>query len=421
MKIALLILALQVVCALPVRADDTIEALAAQALARNPGLEAALRKWEAALARARGESSLPDPMVGADWERDSTRLGDRTDIEYMVQQDLPGWGKRRARTSAARLFAEAEGFRYLESARALRGEVAQAWWELWARTRSVEAMAGNLETMGHMEQAALARYEAGTGQLSDVLRAQAALARMSNDLVTMQREVAVARSGLNRLVNDPPDTARALPAEPPDPVLPTSLDDLQRQGRQFCCILRAQLREVEAKAAAVQAARAEQRPDWQVRVEGRQPDGRNSIEEVDTGVFLNFPWLWRGKYVAGIRDAEAARAAAEAEYQDELNKTQWEIRELFTRAGAAQRQARTLRETILPRLREATDSSLSSYQSGQGSYLDVLDSVRSRRESELEYYRARAQFGQAVAQLDTITAPWGDAERPGGLTAPDKP
>lgn len=148
-------------------------------------------------------------MVGADWERDSTRLGDRMDIEYMVQQDLPGWGKRRARTSAAHLYAEAEGYRYLEAARALRGEVAQAWWELWARTRSVEAMAGNLETMGHMEQAALAGYKSGAGPLADLLRAQAAQARMSNDLETMEREVEVARGGLNRLVNAPPDGARA--------------------------------------------------------------------------------------------------------------------------------------------------------------------------------------------------------------------
>jgi cobalt-zinc-cadmium efflux system outer membrane protein len=162
MRAAALLAALLMFPAAAIRAESrTPDDLAAQALMRNPALEAARLTWEAAKARAGGERSLPDPMIGADWERDNTRFGDRMDVEYMLQQDLPGWGKRSARVEAARLEAEAEGFRYLEAARSLRGQVAVAWWELWARTKTAGAMGGSVEAMRHMEEAAISRYESG--------------------------------------------------------------------------------------------------------------------------------------------------------------------------------------------------------------------------------------------------------------------
>lgn len=415
-RFAILVLLLP---ALSVAAQGDVAALQRAALRDNPSLAAARLKWEAAKARAGGERSLPDPMIGADWERDNTRFGDRMGVEYMLQQDLPGWGKRAARTEAARLAAEAEGFRYLEAARSLRAEVDGAWWELWARTQTVGAMGGSVEAMRQMEHAALARYESGTAMLAEVLRVQADLARMTNDWLTMRREVDVARVALNRLLNAPVETPREVPGDPADPDLPESLENLQRQARLYCCILMSYLREQEARAAAARAARAERRPDWQVRVEARQFDGSGSLDEYDTGVFLNVPWLWRGKYHAAIREAEADRAMAEAEYQDEVNKTLWEIQELYTMAEADHRLAGAYRDAIRPRLADALESTLAAYRSGQATALEVQESARALREAEIQHIRTRARFAQTAARLNAIAAPWGEFERASGLVTDD--
>lgn len=418
MKPGYLVAALMV-CCIPFAFSDELSVLEEQALQNNPALESAQQKWEAARARAGGARSLPDPMIGADWERDSTRFQDRMDIEYMAQQDLPGWGKRGARTRAAQLAADAEGFRYLEAVRGLRSDVAQAWWELWARSRTVEAMSGNIDAMRQVERAALSRYESGAGQLAEVLRTQAGLARMTNDWLAMQREVDVARVALNRLVNAPLDTPREAPADPADPGLPPSLETLQRQARLYCCILMSFLREQEAKAELLRAARVDRRPDWQLRVEARQFEGSQRVDEFDTGIFMNIPWLWRGKYTAAIREADAERAMAEAELRDEINKTSLEIQELYTRAESAQQQYHAIRDAVLPRLREARDSILAAYQAGQATFLDVQEAAGSVRASEGDGYRARATFAQTVTRLDAIAAPWGDFERSTGLISDD--
>jgi cobalt-zinc-cadmium efflux system outer membrane protein len=399
------------------RGDD-LGSLVTQALSENREVAAAERKWQASAQRAGQATSLPDPLLGADVERaGTTDFSDYHDIEYMVQQDLPGWGKRKARATVAQLDAEAEGFRYLETARSVRGRVVGAYWDLWLAQRNVGLAKEARDLMARMEQSALARYETGQAMQTEVLRLQVEAARMSNEVISMERELGVARTALNSLLNAPPGTPRAVEGDPALPVLAGSLTDMQQRARRFCCILLSFLRARDARAAALRAAKVERRPDWQVRVEARQFEESGSIEEYDTALFVNIPWLWRGKYGAMIREAQAKVDVADADYENEVNRTMLEIQELYTRTENAERAMRLNRDTLLPRARSLIESAVAAYQTGQSPLLEFLEAQKTRLDIEREAVRSQAEFARSHAELSVIAAPWGEFEIGTGLVS----
>jgi outer membrane protein TolC len=143
-----------------------------------------------------------------------------------------------------------------------------------------------------------------------------------------------------------------------------------------------------------------------VRVEARQFNGSGGIDEVDTGVFLNLPWPWHGKYGAMAAEAEASRRMAEAELAEEKNATLLEVRDLYAHAESARLNMLAYQEAILPRARQLVESAGAAYAAGGASYLELTEAEQALRAAELGYFRTKAEYGKKVAALESIAAPW---------------
>lgn len=413
--------AVTLVCAgLNIHADDQLTIWIDTALDNNPELKMLERKWEAAKQKVPMARSLEDPMVGVDFERmDTTRFDTYTDAEFMISQKLPWFGKRGAKMSVAQLESDATGFVYLEELRNTRAKVTAAFWDLWVAQRTAEIMAQNKALMEQFERTARARYETGKTMLSDALRAQVELAKMSNEVVTMEREVAVNVTALNKLLNADPNTPRRVAAPVATPRFVMTLEQMQEQARQYCCILLSAMRTVEARDAGIKVAKLESAPEFEFRVEARQYNGRGGIQEYDTGVFINFPWLWRGKYKAMVNEANAELEMARAELESELNMTMFDVKELHTNADTALRLMELYEKTVLPQARQLVEATRARYETGGTSFLELVDAQKSLLDAELAYERARAGYGKHHAKLNTIIGPWGEREYATGLVTKD--
>ena len=73
-----------------------------------------------------------------------------------------------------------------------------------------------------------------------------------------------------------------------------------------------------------------------------------------------------------------------------------------------------LRTTILPQSTQSFDVARAAYQSDRGEFSAILESERSLLDSRLDYFRALAEFTQALADLERATG----AELPAGSTIP---
>jgi len=404
--------------ALAASAGMPLDDLVAEALDNNPELAAARKTWEAAGQRVGQARSWEDPMIGADVERGNTDLGDYNDVEYMASQKLPWFGQRGSRSRAATFDAESLGFRYLEKMRATRADAIAAAWDLWLADRRIEVSKIIASLMADFEAISRARYESGSGMQSDVLRASIESARMSNEAANMERERSVALAMLNTVMGVPSTTPREAPqldTPPPDPL---TLEQHLDRASQLCCILQAVDRKVKARMELVKASKLERRPMLEVRVEGRQfKDGGGGIDEVDTGLFLNFPWLWKGKYDAMTAEAGAELAMAQRDQENEVNMTRRDVHESHTMAENAERTFKLYDDSVVPQSRQLVDATRAAYQAGSVGLLELIDAQKVLQDALLTKYETEAAWAKARARLDQITGPYGKPEIATGLVS----
>jgi len=401
---------------LPVNAAaDSLQAWLDTIDETNPTVIAAHRRWQAAQALVPQVSGWSDPMIGVDVERSNTRLDDYMGLEYMLEQEVPWPGRLKVDREVARLEAEAVGFELLETRRTIRAKIVAAAWELWAARKSTEIIREQVELTKSIAEVTKARLESGQAPQTDWLRLQVELERIRNDEVTMKREIDVALARLNALLNAPPKTPRSTDAMPPLPALTTSVEKLQDDARMYCCILMATLWRELAGELARKSARLEQRPNLTFRVEARQFRETGSIEEIDTGVALNIPWLWRGKYKGRRAEAEADYQMARAMLEEETAMTLVDIQEMYTEAESRLRTVRLYEENILPQTRALADSSREVYASGMMPAFELLDAQRMVQDALMTFYRETAAYAAAHAKLMAIAQPWTPDEFDTGL------
>ena len=141
-RLALAVCAALMFC-VSVRADDakpaTLDVLVREALAKNPEIESARRKWQAAKEKIPQARAWPDPMAGVDFERmDSQNPFTYSDAEWMVSQQFPWFGKRGLRAkveegNAARAFQE-----YVAKGLEVAAMVKQAYYDIFQMRGELE-------------------------------------------------------------------------------------------------------------------------------------------------------------------------------------------------------------------------------------------------------------------------------------------
>ena len=381
----------------------------------NPTVIAAHRRWQAAQAMAPQAAGWPDPMLGVNVERNNTRMDDYMGLEYMLEQEIPWPGRLRTERDIARLEAEAVGFELLEVRRQVRAKITEATWSLWATRKAVDVAAEQLKLTESLTHITQARFESGQAPQTELIRMQVELDRLRNETVTMEREVDVALSRLNALLNASPQTPRSTDIMPALPELTLSVKQLQEDARQYCCILMATLWREMARDLGRTSAKLAQRPNLAVNVAARHFRESGSIDEIDTGIAMSIPWLWGGKYRGRRAEAEADYQMAQAMLEEEVAMTLVEIQEVYTEAESRLRTMKLYEEKILPQTRALADSSREAYPSGSMSAFELLDALRMVQDAQLTSYRETAAYAGAFAKLMAIAQPWTPDEFDTGL------
>lgn len=402
----------------PVIRADSLDDLVARAMENNPEVQAALSNWQASQKKAGIVSGLPDPMLGADVERDSTALDEYMGVEYMAEQEFPWFGKRGADRRVAELEAQAAGFEYLEKRRDIHAEVVSKAWKLWAATTSLEALQQIRDLSAQTEKLLAARQEAGQATQAEALQVRITALKLANELAMAERELKVARAELNALLNYDPEKPRPVPENMELPQSDAKLEDLLNQARKYSAILMAALRREEAREAAVKAVKLENRPMISLRVEARQFEESGSIDEVDTGIFLKFP-LWQSKYRAMTAEAVSEAEMATADFDVELNMTLLEIQEHYAEVENHLATYQLYESEIVPRALEIVEASSEAYRTGGMEAMGLLMAQQTYQEAIITLYKEKAAYAAAHAALFSIASPWNEAEKATGLP-PDR-
>ena len=389
---------------------QNLRSLVDYALANNPEVYVARERHIGALARVPQAMALPEPKLTYRYfvNEVETRVGPQ-EHGIGLSQTLPWFGKRGLQGDAATETARAaqEGIASIQNT--VIAEVANAYYELFYLGRSIEIIRGNRDLVLHLERVARARYGAGAATHADVIRAQVELGIIENRLGSLKDRRAPLFARLNALLNRPTTETFDLPSILTfEPVLYTD-DELLAKVSLHNPDLRATSFEIEAAHRQRERANKNYLPDitlgldyiatGDARMPGVQDSGDDALSAT---IGFTLP-IWRSKYDAGVKEADAILRQQQFKRDQQLNTFHAETVTALFKLRDAQRQIDLYEKALLPKANESLVATQRAYSTGAAPFADTIDAQRMLLNFELSFARAITDHHQARIVLEKLT------------------
>ena len=389
---------------------QNLRSLVDYALANNPEVNVARERHIGALARVPQAMALPEPKLTYRYfvNEVETRVGPQ-EHGIGLSQTLPWFGKRGLQGDAATEAARAaqEGIASIQNR--VIAAVANAYYELFYLGQSIEIIRGNRDLVLHLERVARARYGAGAATHADVIRAQVELGIIENRLGSLKDRRAPLFARLNALLNRPTTEIFDLPSILIfEPVLYTD-DELLAKVSLHNPDLRATSFEIEAAHRQRERANKNYLPDitlgldyiatGDARMPGVQDSGDDALSAT---IGFTLP-IWRSKYDAGVKEADAILRQQQFKRDQQLNTFHAETVTALFKLRDAQRQIDLYEKTLLPKANESLVATQRAYSTGAAPFADTIDAQRMLLNFELSFARAITDHHQARIVLEKLT------------------
>jgi len=378
-----------------------LQGLLEEALANNPELLSARKRWEATQQKVIQAKALPAPRVGIEFEeipRGTVKVNQAT-LMYQLIQSLPFPGKLSGRKRVAVKEAQVAAMAFKQAEWETISQVKTVYYELWLNDREQELWREQLIWLTPAAGVAQARYATGGASQLDVLQAQQEALSAANTLAVLEERRLAMAAHLNHLLNRPSH----IPVGKPGPL---ALHELTLSPEEL--LLMAQERQPELLAfkysaeradAALSLAKRELLPDLETMVELRDPAiGPFGPWDLTLALVIPF-WFWT-KWKYGIKAAIYDQASAHAAYQAMQNMIARRVHEHWHEARASYRTAKLCEDRLIDLARQAVGSALSAYQGGRGPFLELLGDLRRLAEQRRTYNEHLVAFEQHVVMLE---------------------
>ena len=380
----------------------SLQELIGDALQKNPGVKAKKMEYEALRSKVIGSWLPEDPQVGVDVEGQPAlfRFNQRMDNEYMVMQTIPFPTKLFLKGLEASREAEIAYQRYKEEERRVVWHVEQPYYELYLSERTLGAVEESRELSELASKTAKAVYEAGKGSQADILKAGIELSKNSIEIFNLKEKIHLQYAHFAHLMNESLETPYEIKKTEARTPLSLSRPDLEK-------ILLRKMPELRAFEIAVERAKVTRSlvnsqwlPDITLRYEGRQFRGDSAIRENDTFIGFSVPVWSLLKGIGGVwKSSDLDVKAAESAYLEMKNEELLKLHEAYSKVKAAENAMTIYENSILPQAKQQAEVALSSYEAGKADFLTLLDANRTLRDSQIEYYKASAEYEMGLSDL----------------------
>ncbi|MEW6672221.1 MAG: TolC family protein [Thermodesulfobacteriota bacterium] len=379
-----------------------VELLVKEALAASPKIIAAREKYAALQERVPQAGALEDPMLefGVINLPDNFDFGaeDMTMKEISVSQKLPFPGKRDLSREAAAREADAGAAEIEEIANQVEKEVKTAFYDLSHVYRAMEVTRRNKGILEELSRITQARYSLGMSIQEDIIRIQVEISKMLDELIMLEQQKASLAAKLNFILNRPPDRAVGLPAAVEFRPAAFSIAELQQQALAENPMLRTLTREIAARSKAVELARRDFFPDFNLRLAYGQRDDRR---DTYTGtVEMNLPVFYKSKSERKVAETGADVRSLQAKYDNARNELLYMIADMGSMTQRLERKIALYRTGIIPQALLQFESAVSAYKVNKADFMTLLDSRMRLYRYELDFHEALTEYEKNLAGLE---------------------
>jgi cobalt-zinc-cadmium efflux system outer membrane protein len=384
----------------------SLDAVVREVLTNNPSLKAATANWQAMRERIPQARAWADPRAEFD-QRAARFVGVPqnafTDQKLMVEQTLPVSGRNRLQGDAAT--AEAASV-FEELRRAQLDTVAKArtaYYGLANAYKQLELNRKNSDLLKQFAEISRAKMATANKSQGDVLSADTEAAKLDEAQFDFQREISEAGTALNVLMNRPPESPLARPADLVFQPADISLANLERLALANRPELAMAERKIEAAQVRLKAAHKNWIPEPSIRVEADRYNGASQVvSELDAGFSIDLPWFNRSKYRAAINENKSLLEAAQYELKATRSETLGLVVDQFHRVETFHHHTELYQAKLLPLARESVNAQRASYESDQASFLEILTAQQMAQDVESMYWDHLMHYQIALTDLEAL-------------------
>ena len=400
--------------------DPQLDALIDEALAGNPGLEAADARARLALAQADAADAARQPRVGAAASASGIRIPEsvieppigghystlyRTTLNFDYGFDP--WGGKRAAWEAAVDRVHASKVDAQSARIALSGNVARAYADLANAFAMSDVSQRELDRALVVRKLTEQRVHAGVDSLLQFKQADARVPAARQQMTAAQLGIAAARSALAALLGAGPD--RGLAIARPKTLSPIAFNLPSRLPAELLGrrpdIVAARWR-VEAASRDIDVAKAAFYPNFDLSAAvGLASLGLSNFLSAQSRYFqvapaLSLPVFDGGRLRSNLSARDAQRDLAVADYNDRLVSALRNVADAITTARSLDEQIAASDEALAT-TRAAYDLALQRYNGGVGNYLEALgvqQALLAAERQSTRLYAQRTDAGIALVQ-----------------------
>jgi outer membrane protein TolC len=382
-------------------ADPVLAKLLEQSLAARPELAQAGALAKAERERVPQVGTLPDPMLQLGVQNDgftSWEIGKAETSWYsiMATQTFPWPGKLRLRSEVAALGASQADQNVARLRLSTEAEVRRAYLGLML-SRDRLGLLDRLDSLSRRAaRTAKARYEAGTGAQSDLLRAQLEIKRIRQRRWALQVEANTLLQTLNRLRGHPleesiePGSRIAELALPRLPAEDAAYQDAQARSPELASARAG----VTQGQQSVVLARKSYFPDFTVNL-GVMPRGGPFPTMWLASLGIPLPVFAGSKQTRIVAESEARLVANQSNVQALEQVLRLRVEQRRTALAATLETIRLYEEGLLVESETTAESTLAQYEVGKVTFLSVL-------EANAGFIADQDSFLQLLAQAQSL-------------------
>jgi outer membrane protein TolC len=386
----------------------TIETYISYAEKNNPELKAAFYNWKKALEAVPQVRALPDPKFNYTYfvESVETRVGPQQH-KLGISQKFPWFGKLILKGGAAFEASEAARMEFEAKRLSLRYNVKSVYYDLYFLGRAIALTGDNITLLKQAESAARTRFAAAAGKHRDVIRLQIELAKLEDQLISLQAKGKPVDQALKSLLNLQDQAPLPFPKE-----ISVSFEEIGKDKAWQALLknnpdLKKLDHTVKMARKKVSLAKRHYVPDFMLGLdyvvtgEAAMPVDESGKDPLMVMASINLP-IHFIKNNASIKQARAQESKAQQLQINMKNKLKAKLAKLVFMLEDSQRKINLYKNTLIPKGEQALNAVDIAFRGGKAGFIDYIDAQRMLLKFELKYQRALADKAQAAAALDMI-------------------
>ncbi|HXJ82963.1 MAG TPA: TolC family protein [Candidatus Methylomirabilis sp.] len=313
-----------------------------------------------------------------------------------IGQPIELGGKRQRRVDSAKAATRVSTYELADLLRQTIYQVKKSFTDILVARDALALAEDNLKTLDDIER--IQRYRVEKGDISELelLRIQVQRFAFERDAMDARQALSAAKIAL-RVASGPDRIAEQFDVIGDLAYRDVSYTqaDLYRKVMEYRPDIRAAEAAREKARADVNLARANAWWDITPQIEYQRIGGDNTI-----GFGISLPIKIFDRNQGEIARSRADVSRAEAARQAVALQALAEVDTAITSMKSEGDKVKALRDTYLPKARQARDTVDYAYRRGGANLLDFLDAQRTYRETALEYLRALGNFQASLYQLE---------------------